>query len=130
MQSPLLESEIQSAINQVKETYSTLNKDLKSLENINSLSDTDFPYSQSEYYSLKTKITQSLQTLKQLLNQLSSTDTSNDKLQVTLLYMIIPYRKTLHFYLKKLIKQQSQINKMNLNPFQNALKTVYQHIHL
>jgi hypothetical protein len=55
MQSPLLESEIQSAINQVKETYSTLNKDLKSLENINSLSDTDFPYSQSEYYSLKTK---------------------------------------------------------------------------
>ena len=87
MQSPLLESEIKSAINQIKETYSDLTKDLKALENINSLSDTEFPYSQSEYYSLKTQITQSLQTLKQLLNQLSSADVSNEKLQVIAILM-------------------------------------------
>jgi hypothetical protein len=93
-----------------------LNKDLISLKNISSSSNTELLDYRSEYNSLKSKVLETIQTMKQLLNQLSSTDITNNKLQVFIFYNDIYYiyRKMFLLYLKQLIKQNYQIKKMTL----------------
>ena len=63
-----------------------LNKDMISLKNISSSSNTELLDYRSEYNSLKSKVLETIQTMKQLLNQLSSTDITNNKLQVFIFY--------------------------------------------
>jgi hypothetical protein len=93
-----------------------LNKDMISLKNISSSSNTELLDYRSEYNSLKSKVLETIQTMKQLLNQLSSTDITNNKLQVFIFYNDIYYiyRKMFLLYLKQLIKQNYQIKKMTL----------------
>ena len=90
-----------------------LNKDLISLKNISTSSNTELLDYRSEYNSLKSKVLETIQTMKQLLNQLSSTDITNNKLQVFIYYNDIYYiyRKMFLLYLKQLIKQNYQIRK-------------------
>jgi hypothetical protein len=79
-----------------------LNKDMISLKNISSSSNTELLDYRSEYNSLKSKVLETIQTMKQLLNQLSSTDITNNKLQVFIFYNDIYYiyRKMFLLYLK------------------------------
>ena len=91
-----------------------LNKDMISLKNISSSSNTELLDYRSEYHSLKSKILETFQTMKQLLNQLSSTDITNNRLQVFIFYNDIIYRKMFLLYLKQLIKQNYQIKKTTL----------------
>jgi hypothetical protein len=93
-----------------------LNKDMISLKNISSSSNTELLDYRSEYNSLKSKVLETIQTMKQLLNQLSSTDITNNKLQVFIFYNDIYYiyRKMFLLYLKQLIKQNYQIKKTTL----------------
>ena len=108
----IIDNDIKSNINTLKESYIRLNKDLVSFKEISELSDQEFSYSTTEANNLKKKLSSNFDTIHHLISDLESADVTSPSIQVYILY-IIKNRKRLEIFFQLLIQISLVISMKN-----------------
>ena len=126
IQTALIDNDIKSNINTLKESYIRLNKDLVSFKEISELSDQEFSYSTTEANNLKKKLSSNFDTIHHLISDLESADVTSPSIQVYILY-IIKNRKRLEIFFQLLIQISLVISMKNSTQQQQRQIIKYQH---